>query len=228
MGKSSYLCSWKTLRLWSMQDSEMRQSRAGLHRIGNWRDTFHYCSLEKAVRGRWKEWNTKQKLPLSSWWWQNILSFLWWGPEGETKVKQRRVKKGSRSGGACRVGSRDGLSRLPEQRERPGSPCWNTEVREKSSSVQGPHFGHFCSYSRESGLCLFPEHLPVWNRLGQKLFTFTWFPDFQSQFCKYVWQKTLIPTFNIFFDCGLKSGVYKLIKQTQTVVTFQLIQVVKF
>lgn len=134
MGKSSYLCSWKTLRFWSMQDSEMRQSRAGLHRIGNWRDTFHYCSLEKAVRGRWKEWNTKQKLPLSSWWWQNILSFLWWGPEGETKVKQR-VKKGSRSGGACRVGSRDGLRRLPEQRERPGSPCWNTEVREKSSRV---------------------------------------------------------------------------------------------
>lgn len=35
--------------------------------------------------------------------------------------------------------------------------------------------------------------------------------------------------FQCFFsDCGLKSGVYKLTKQTQTVVTFQLVWVVKF
>lgn len=90
---------------------------------------------------------------------------------GRDKSEAEKSEEGKQIGGSMQ-GRKQGWT---EETTRAEGEAWLTllEHRGQRKVLQGPHFGHFCSYSRESGLCLFPEHLPVWNRLGQKLFTFT-------------------------------------------------------
>lgn len=135
-------------------------------------------------------------------------------------------------GGACRVG----LRRLPGQRERPGSPCWSTQVGEKSSSVQGSSpwpllwllpwvrpvpFPRALQGQRPSAPASMEQ---VWAEMIH-IYLISWLAE---PVLKVHVAEKINSNFQHFFDCGLKSGVYKLIKQIQTVVTFQWIQVVKF
>lgn len=159
--------------------------------------------------------------------------FLWWGPEKEqeTEVKQRRVKKGSKSVRTMQ-GRKQGWT---EETAWAKGEAWHTllehtgQRREKSSNVQRS--------SPWPVLRLLPWVRTVPFPRAQEEQTPS-APASMKQACLkmvYVSSWLLEPVlwvhvaentdsnFQHFFLTGLKSGVYKLIKQTQTVVTFHVI-----